>query len=197
MIHTEHFPNIFLLRHGEDEDNFNRTFNGRKDTPLTPHGREQVTALAQHIKEERLDFVEIFTSPLKRARQTGEIVSAIAGQPTPLVLTDLIERDVGVLTGMTVAEAEKNYTGEIFESNGKVYFLNPEGGETFSELRTRAENVLHVIKSRHLEGNVLLCAHKVSLAMVYAVFYDLPWQEALQECSLDNAELMLLKRSNP
>lgn len=194
MIHTEQSPNIFLLRHGEDEDNFNRTFNGRRDTPLTPHGREQVTTLAQRIKEDRLDFVGIYTSPLKRASQTGEIVSVIAEQPTPLVLTDLIERDVGVLTGMTVSEAEKNYTGETFEHNGKVYFLNPEGGETFSDLRIRAENVLHIIKSRHTEGNILLCAHKVSLAMVYAVFHDLPWEEALQACSLKNAELMLLKR---
>lgn len=184
---------IFLLRHGEDEDNRDKVFNGQRNTLLTPRGIIQVTNLAHRIKKEKVEFVAVYSSPLTRALDTATIISDIAGQPTPQIFDELIERNVGTLTGMKVIDAEKSYMGDIFTLGDKPYFLNPEGGETFADLRNRAEEMLRTLKSLHPEGNILLVSHRMLLTMVYGVFHNLSWQEAFQTCKLENADLVLLE----
>lgn len=65
--------NIYLTRHGQDEDNAANILNGHRDMPLTAKGIEQAEELAAKIQAKNLRFEHVFTSPLIRARQTAEI----------------------------------------------------------------------------------------------------------------------------
>jgi len=72
---------IALARHGETPYNAQRRFQGHLPVPLTPLGREQAHALAR-VAAQR-EWATLICSPLARARETAEIVSAAIG-PLPI-----------------------------------------------------------------------------------------------------------------
>jgi phosphohistidine phosphatase len=72
---------IFILRHGEAG---NRVAAVEKDSerPLTPEGRAEMQKIAKSLRAVGLETDRICTSPLRRARETGEIVANILKIPT-------------------------------------------------------------------------------------------------------------------
>jgi phosphohistidine phosphatase len=63
---------LYLIRHGIAIDRAEGIND--EDRPLTPKGRQKTLAVAQQLKTLGLEFAEILTSPLVRARQTAEIL---------------------------------------------------------------------------------------------------------------------------
>ena len=72
---------IFILRHGEAG---NRMTVVEKDSerPLTPEGRTEMQKIAKSLKAIGLQTDRIYTSPLRRARETAEIAAKILEIPT-------------------------------------------------------------------------------------------------------------------
>ena len=72
---------IFILRHGEAG---NRMTVAEKDSerPLTPEGRTEMQKIAKSLKAVGLQTNRIYTSPLRRARETAEIAAKILNIPT-------------------------------------------------------------------------------------------------------------------
>ena len=64
---------IFITRHGQTEWNALGRLQGRKDIELNEVGKEQALTTGEKIKDEKIDI--IITSPLKRARETAEIIN--------------------------------------------------------------------------------------------------------------------------
>jgi probable phosphoglycerate mutase len=185
--------NIYLARHGQDEDNANGLLNGHRDNPLTELGKNQARTLAQHIKEKGLSFEKIYASPLQRAHATAKIIAVELDYPEPTVKPDLIERDFGVMAGKKIADIEKLSGPDLICSDQVSYFLKAEGAETFPQALERASKVLAELAINHPGGgNILLVTHGDFSKMMFAAFYDLPWQEALQSFHFGNSELVLL-----
>ena len=88
---------IYFTRHGESEANILREHSNRGFRhPLTAKGREQAAALAQKLAN--IPVARLFTSPIMRAVQTAEILSATLG--VPYEVTDALrEYDCGILEG--------------------------------------------------------------------------------------------------
>ena len=76
------FPQLYLVRHGETPWSISGQHTGRTDIALTERGEHAAQELNARLKG--LSFAKIFTSPLQRARRTGE-----------LDLVDLLEGDLG------------------------------------------------------------------------------------------------------
>ena len=85
---------IYLVRHGQDQDNANKILNGRRDTPLTEKGLEQAQELAEKIKETGISFSAAYSSPLKRAYKTASTITNALGLKNPIELQDLIDCDL-------------------------------------------------------------------------------------------------------
>ncbi len=69
---------IYLIRHGENKANLTREFSCKKvDYPLTPKGIIQAQQTAEYFRDKHID--EIYASPLKRARETAEIIAEALG----------------------------------------------------------------------------------------------------------------------
>ncbi len=188
---------IYLARHGQDEDNAQGILNGRRDMPLTKFGFGQAELLAANIKKHGISFDAIYTSPLVRARRTAEIIAEGLGAKAPVVLDDLIERDFGVMTGKRVQDIEKLCAPDIIKAHPVVYFINPQGAETFPEELARGRKVIDWVKGKHADGNVLLVGHGDMGKMLYAAYYGLLWERVLSMFHFGNSELLLLAEDSP
>ncbi len=71
---------IIFLRHGESVGNAELRWQGQADFALTDKGREQAQALADRWRSEGMQFDHILASPLKRAKETADII-ADASEP--------------------------------------------------------------------------------------------------------------------
>jgi broad specificity phosphatase PhoE len=145
---------IVLLRHGESVGNVEGFHQGQVDYALTPRGTAQVKALLRRWKREAVSFECIFSSPLKRASQTAELIAQTL--QIPLVLDpDWMERDVGLLGGLRPEEAA--------EVAPRPPFMHPyqavgETGESQWELYLRAGRAVQNLL-KHPPGRYLVVSH--------------------------------------
>ena len=87
---------FYYLRHGETESNLARLIAGSLDVDLTPLGRSQALAAAAALAH--LPITAIYSSPLKRARDTAEPIAQQLGLPVAIV-PGIAERYWGALEG--------------------------------------------------------------------------------------------------
>lgn len=179
---------IYILRHGQSEDNANRVFAGHNDTSLTQLGRQQSLEAGEKLKNYKIDL--IYSSPLKRAFETAEIISQELGKEFSID-DDLIERNFGVQTGKPESEVNK-YSNKILEYEGQVYFLDGEGVEEFPDLYYRAKQLIQKIKQKHPNQNVLLITHGDLGKMIIAANKGWNWDEGLKTPYFANAEIVEL-----
>jgi len=185
--------NIYLARHGQNEDNVKGILNGHRDLPLTDLGREQAREAGKLIYEKGLRFDAVYASPLSRAFETAQIIAEVASTPAPVVHPLLIERNFGVMSGQSVSCIKELCAPDIIETDTITYFLSPEGAETFPELIARAQILLAELASKHTEDeNLLLVGHGDMGKMLYAAYYNLPWEQVLTQFHFGNSELLLL-----
>lgn len=182
---------IFVARHGQSEDNINGILGGHRDRSLTDIGRDQARELGQSIADVGLTFDAVYCSPLIRAHETADIVAEVAGLPSPIVIPELIERDMGVMTGKPYAQVIAESGPEnIFLTDVVTYFLYAEGAETFDQLKIRAQGVIDSIHAKHTDGRVLLVCHGDIGKMLYAASAGKDWREAIEDFHFGNAELI-------
>ena len=186
---------IYITRHGQDEDNAAGLLNGHRDRPLTALGVKQAHQLAAAIKEHGLVFDAVYASPLQRALKTAVIVSQESGQPEPIVMDELIERDFGVMTGEKISSVSERCAPDVLVSaSGVTYFVNAPQAEDWDDVLTRAHGVLETIREKHADDNaVLLVAHGDIGKMLYAAFYNLTWEEVVLNFHFGNGDVALLE----
>ena len=181
---------IFVARHGQNEDNLNGILNGHRDLPLTDLGRQQAHNLGEGILNSSIVFDAIYSSPLIRALETARIVSKIVGLPSPVLLPNLIERDFGIMTGRKIDEIEEMCAPDILKIETMTYFISPKGSESFPELITRAQKVLDEVRAKHSSGKVLLVCHGDIGKMLYAAATGKDWKLVLQDFHMGNGDLI-------
>jgi len=103
--------NLVLVRHGQSIWNKERRFTGWADVELTDQGRSEAEYAGQLIKELDLDFHAYFTSNLKRAINSLEIILKTLDKPKVKIIKSsaLNERHYGGLTGLNKDETIKKY----------------------------------------------------------------------------------------
>ena len=146
---------ITLLRHGESVGNQEARWQGQADYPLTERGREQVAALVARWLAEKRGFDRIYSSPLKRALETAEIIAA--GLQAPLETDPIwMERDIGEFAGMTSEEVDRRVPrGENITPFAP---LIGEQGEGDWALFLRAGQAMHQLLTRP-PGRYLVVSH--------------------------------------
>lgn len=187
---------LYLARHGQDEDNLNGILNGRRDEPLTELGISQAQKLAAHIKTSGVVFDQVFSSPLQRAYKTAEIATDCLGLPKPEKEMDLIERDFGVMTGQPANKILEMCSPHVLVTEKINFFLCPSGAETFPQLIDRANRLLAKLKISYPDKKLLLVTHGDLGQMVYAAYYNLPWEQVLKQFHFNNSDLLLLAPSS-
>lgn len=183
---------IYLVRHGQDEDNANGILNGRRDSALTSIGIDQAHQTAERIASLSLHFDKVYTSPLQRAYKTAETITKRLGISRATILQELIERELGVMSGKPHTMIEELCAPAILKTNIVTYFLHPEGAETFPQLLIRAKKLLKHLKVKHEKDTILLVTHGDFGKMLYAAYYDLAWIDVLKQFHFGNADILEL-----
>jgi len=136
---------ILLARHGETDWNRDGRWQGWADPPLNDAGLEQARALAEELRATPFDAV--YSSDLRRARETAEIVAEPHGVPV-VVDAGLREIDVGSWSGLTRAEIDERFP------NGD----RPDG-ETREEHRARVVAAFERLARAHGGERILVVSH--------------------------------------
>jgi broad specificity phosphatase PhoE len=126
---------LWLVRHGESTWNIAGICQGHNDdAELTERGRRQAAQAADGFRGREIRA--IYSSDLRRARQTAAAFAAVLGLP---VRTDarLRERSFGVLEGTPLGAVDQALTGV---ADGLVIDpdVRPSGGESVRDFYLRA-----------------------------------------------------------
>ena len=121
---------LVLVRHGQSEWNAKNLFTGWKDPGLTDQGIEEAVNAGISINERNIEFTRMFTSALKRAQITGQIILDGINQPDLKTIKDqaLNERDYGDLAGLNKDAARKEWGEEQVQIWRRSYDIPPPGG---------------------------------------------------------------------
>ena len=174
---------LVLVRHGQSEWNAKNLFTGWKNPGLTPAGEKEAANAGSLIKERNIKFSVMFTSALKRAQITGQMILSGIDQKHIKVIRDqaLNERDYGDLAGLNKDDARKEWGEEQVHIWRRSYDVPPPGGES---LKNTAERVLPYFNSsilpKILEGqNILIAAHGNSLRSLVMQLDNLSKEEVI------------------
>ena len=158
MAHTE----ICLVRHGQSSHNLRKLVAGQVPSCLTARGREDARAVAALLKERPFD--RIYSSDLRRALQTAEVIRESLALGCPIRISSLLrELDYGRFTQRPVRETF------AFLDYRRCRDRPYPGGEGFGELKRRAEAFAERLRSEAAGHNLLITAHAGPIRMLLVV----------------------------
>jgi len=160
---------LLVIRHGQSEADLIGRHEGRADFPLTPLGLQQAEQMAEWVQAHLRPDV-IFSSPLKRAAKTAEILAGKTNLPV-LYCDELMEYNNGLLAGLTFEEGSERYPRPDVKLPHESYYEQ----ETQIAFRARAETIL----SRLIHENAGICrmaivSHGSMINMLFQSFLVLP-----------------------
>ncbi len=172
---------LVLVRHGQSEWNKLNLFTGWRDPDLSERGIEEARQAGRALKAEGFRFDIAFTSALKRAQHTLDIILDELGQTHIPIERDeaLNERDYGDLSGLNKDDARERWGEEQVHIWRRSFDTPPPGGES---LKGTAERVLPYYEERirpHLHAGkaVIVAAHGNSLRALIMHLDDLSREE--------------------
>src|SRR5476649_3012598 len=177
-----------LVRHGQSDWNLKNLFTGWRDVDLTDKGVAEAREAGRKLKGQGITFDIAFTSVLKRATRTLDLMLEELDQTKIPVIKDpaLNERDYGDLVGLNKDEARKKWGDEQVHIWRRSYDIAPPGGETLRDTAARVlPYYIQEILPRVMRGEqVLVSAHGNSLRALVMVL-DRHSTETITKLNLD------------
>jgi broad specificity phosphatase PhoE len=165
---------LVLIRHGETLWNAIHKFQGISDIELSPKGITQARSLAASLKSE--GFSAIYSSPLKRARQTAEIIAEY--HECPLTIEEgLKEINLGQLEGLTGEDLRRDFPDFFknwMQDPGRVPM--PQG-ESLKEVQERAWSAIEKMARKNAGVTVLAVAHSFVNLTIISRILELPFNQ--------------------
>lgn len=155
---------LYIVRHGETDWNRQKKVQGHTDIPLNEYGRHLAEETAEGMKDIPIDIG--YTSPLKRARETAEII--LKGRNIPLLDEPRIQEiGFGIYEGIHTGTQEKEPGSDEFNLffTDTASYIPPEGAESVEELYERTGQFLEELCGRReLEDkNILISTHGAAM----------------------------------
>ncbi|MQA82825.1 MAG: bifunctional RNase H/acid phosphatase [Streptosporangiales bacterium] len=166
-----------LARHGATAASLDGWFNGAADEPLADAGRDQAAALARALAAGP-PVDAIVSSPLRRARETADVVGAALGIAVREE-KDLREVDFGAWEGLSLTEIAERYAHELEQWTSDPAAAPPDG-ESIVAVHRRATRARDKLLARFPGQTVLVVAHGMLLAVLVAVALDVPAEAAFR-----------------
>ncbi|MFM7084375.1 MAG: 2,3-bisphosphoglycerate-dependent phosphoglycerate mutase [Hyphomicrobium sp.] len=184
LVHEDNCHILVLVRHGQSEWNRLNLFTGWRDPDLTERGVIEARWAGRVLRDYGLKFDQGFTSCLRRAQNTLNIILDVMGQSkVPIEKNEALnERDYGQLSGLDKDEAKTRFGEEMVKRWRRSYDIPPPGGES---LKDTAERVLPYYKkyiwpSLSAGRTVIIAAHGNSLRALIMQLEGLSGEEIIK-----------------
>jgi len=163
---------LILIRHGETQwNNQRRIQGGSSDIELNETGRNQAEKLGLSLKEREINA--IYSSPLKRARDTAQAVASHHNLEMHIE-PGLRELEVGELEGVTAESLGTDFSNFLIHwQNGNGAEKLPGGGESLIDLQNRAWSVVKQIVDNN-QGAAAVVTHYFVILAVISAALELP-----------------------
>ena len=156
---------VYLARHGQTEWNREGRLQGSTDISLNDTGRRQASMLRERLNG--LHFDAVYTSDLKRSRETAAIVH---GTAPVYSLAGLNERRLGSFEGRT--------SSPEYERRRQAPDDTLDGGESPSQFLARVNDALSGVLRRHRSGAILIIGHGGTNQMIVRTLFRLSAEQA-------------------
>jgi len=172
-----------LIRHGETDWNKEEKFRGQIDVPLNETGIAQAKLLADYLKDTHIEA--IYSSPLKRALRTAEI---IAGYHDVKIKTSagLIDFNYGQWQGLSHKEVRDKYPG-LYDAWINNKLIRVPGGESLDNVRTRSFSLVKQVVTKYNDA-IALVSHRVTNKVLICALLGLKnshfWNIKLDNCGI-------------
>ena len=168
---------LVLVRHGQSEWNLKNLFTGWRDVDLTEQGIAEAKEAGRKLKAQGITFDIAFTSALKRAQLTLDLLLTEMGQSGIPIVRDqaLNERDYGDLSGLNKDDARKKWGEEQVHIWRRSYDIAPPGGESLRDTlaRTLPYYVQEILPAVLQGKRTVVAAHGNSLRALVMVLEKL------------------------
>jgi len=178
---------LYIIRHGRTDWNDMHKLQGRTDTELNEDGIRMAERAAKEYGE--IHFDVCYCSPLKRAKQTAEIL--LNGRDVPIIFDErLAEMSFGICEGDEYAFTDPESPVYVFFNDPANYDSPPEGAESIKELFERTGGFIREVIDPLLadDKDVLIVGHgAMNSSIVCQIKGRGPadfWNEGIENCRL-------------
>jgi 2,3-bisphosphoglycerate-dependent phosphoglycerate mutase len=187
---------LVLVRHGQSEWNLENLFTGWRDVDLSKQGVAEARAAGRKLAAQGFRFDVAFTSVLRRAQRTLDLMFEELGQTGLPVFADqaLNERDYGDLVGLNKDDARRRWGDDQVLIWRRSYDVAPPGGESLRDTAARVlPYYIQEMLPRVLRGErVLVSAHGNSLRALVMVL-DRHSRETIVKLNLETGVPMIYR----
>ena len=155
---------LYVVRHGETNENIGDILQGNMDTVLNENGKNQARLARDLLKDKGIEF--IIVSPKARTRETAEIISE--GKIPIMYDKRLLSRNHGEFEGMSRNDIDLKTYWNI--NINKQY----EKAESVGEVYYRVSSLLEMIKNFYPNKKILIVTHSGICRILYYYFNGIP-----------------------
>lgn len=153
---------MYLVRHGQTNNNHKRLIQGRVDAPLNLTGKKQAKTAGQVLKSLKVDYSKIISSPLSRALETAYLVGRKLSYKDNILLNEnFLERDFG------------NYEMTLIAESFPIIMTDGFKEEFYEDDQTMLERVkkgIDEIYQDFKDQNVIVACHAHIIRSMYLLF---------------------------
>ena len=163
---------LLVARHGVTAHTLDKRFSGQAtDLPLADAGIEQARALALELQD-RGGADILISSPVRRARETAEIVSVQLGLDIEFE-QGFAEAEFGEWDGYTFAEVKDMWPRELQAWLNSTE-IPPPGGESYVQVQARVDRALRRVLDTHAGMRVVVVSHVTPIKTLVGLAIDAP-----------------------
>jgi isoleucyl-tRNA synthetase len=174
----------FTMRHGESEGNLKGLVSSsyEEDDNLTENGKKQVEESSIELKKRKIDL--IFSSPIKRTKETAEIVCSVLGLDKENIILDdrLREMSVPDYEGKKWTEFRKD-----FPDTTENFYHIKENNESYNDVKKRILDFFYEINIKYSNKNILVVTHAGPIWLAVSGSMGLDAEESLEIKNIDTS----------
>lgn len=178
---------LYLIRHGQTDWNLRAMLQGRTDIPLNETGRRQAMEARERLAGVHFDAV--YSSPLRRAMDTAQLVS---GWPGEKICPDerLTEIAFGPYEGKDPHTLGPAFA--CFFTDPEAY-RPPQGAESLQSALERTGDFLAYAAEKHPGQTLMVAGHGAALHAMLTAALANPLDQ-FWSVNLDNCRVAVLTR---
>ena len=184
---------IIIVRHAEAEGNAQGRFHGWTDSSITEKGHKQSKALAERLKDEKIDV--IISSSLKRTLQTAEYISKAKGIPV-VSSKNLKEINGGLWENEKWDDLPNLWSVKFDTWEYSPHIHRMPEGETMEEFYKRLVDEVGSIITEYKGKNICIVTHGTAIRALMTYLYGVGLEKMLEMMWHENASITIVEANN-